>query len=122
MIGGTQSVYTISLKPHSHPSGFIGVTNAYGPSPEPTSCRPPTYSLTTVQEVTRPKTRFKPTLLKKSEVDGEANRYQHILVSYFNCTPHGDLVLAIITLNHCIQLTQSKSCKVGKVNATKMYP
>ena len=38
------------------------------------------------QEVTRP------TSPKKSGVDGGANRWQHILVSCFTCTPHGDLV------------------------------
>ena len=44
------------------------------------------------QEVTRLKARFKPTSPKKSGVDGEQIRCQHILVSCFTCTPHGDLV------------------------------
>ena len=53
------------------------------------------------QEVTRPKTRFKPTSSKKSGVDGrEQIRCQHIAVSCFTCNPHGDLVS-----NHCICVT-----------------
>ena len=67
---------------------LTGVTNA----PQPTACRSPTCSLEQQQEVTRPKARFKPTLPTKSGVDGGANSCQHILVSCFNCTPHGDLV------------------------------
>ena len=44
------------------------------------------------QEVTRPKARLKPTYPKKSGVDGGAISCQHILVSCFNYSPHGDLV------------------------------
>ena len=47
-------------KPHYHPNGFYwggGVTNAQGPSPQPTACRSPSCSLTTQQEVTKPKAR-----------------------------------------------------------------
>ena len=36
-----------------------------------------------------PKARFKPTLAKKSGVNGAAIIGQHILVRCFNCTPHG---------------------------------
>ena len=44
------------------------------------------------QEATRLNARFEPASPKKSGVDGGANRCQHILVSHFTCTPHGDLV------------------------------
>ena len=44
------------------------------------------------EEATRTQARFKPALPKKSGVDGGAIRCQHILVSRFTCTPHGDLV------------------------------
>ena len=48
------------------------------------------------QEVTRPNARFKPTSPKKSGVVGGAIRCQHISVSRFTCTHHGDLVLLLV--------------------------
>ena len=46
------------------------------------------------QEVSRPNARFKPTLPKKSELDGVAIKCQHILISYFTCSPHGDVQIS----------------------------
>ena len=61
------------------------------------------------QEVTRPMARFKPTLTKKSGVDGGATRCQRILVSCFTWTPLGDLVhqisLTFIALVRSSKLT-----------------
>ena len=49
------------------------------------------------REVSRPKARFRHSLPKKSEVDGgETIRCQHVFVSCFTCTSHGDLVLSIV--------------------------
>ena len=61
------------LKPHSL-MAFTGVKNAYGPSPQPTACRTPFWSLKQQQEVTRPKARFKSSLPKKTKLDGGANQ------------------------------------------------
>ena len=44
---------------------------------------------------------FKPTLPKKSGVDGGANKYQHILVSWFTFTSQGGLV-QLFHSTHCI--------------------
>ena len=46
------------------------------------------------QEVTRPKSRFKHTLPKKSEVDGEGRDQvaTYLLVSHFTYTPYYELV------------------------------
>ena len=58
---------------------FTGVTNAHGPSPKPTACRSTSCSLMKPQqEVTRPKARLKPSLPKKSKVDGGVFKCQHI--------------------------------------------
>ena len=55
---------------------FTGVTNAHGPSPKPTACRSTSCSLMKPQqEVTRPKARLKPSLPKKSKVDGGVTTY-----------------------------------------------
>ena len=66
---------------------FTGFTNAHGPSLQPIAGRSPTCSLTSAQEVARPKARFKPTLPKKSGVDGGAISWQHILVTFLHCNP-----------------------------------
>ena len=60
-------------------------TNAHGPSPQPTGLQHAV--LRPQQDVTRPKTRFKPTLHNKCGLDGGAIRWQHILVRYFNPNP-----------------------------------
>ena len=51
---------------------FTGVTNAHGPSPQPTAC-----SLTTAI-VTRPKARFKPTLPENSWVETHAIDFKQL--------------------------------------------
>ena len=53
---------------------FTKVTNAHGPSPQPTVCRSPSCSLTTATGSSRLKARFKPTSPEKSGVDGGANQ------------------------------------------------
>ena len=60
-------------------------TNAHGPSPQPTGLQHAV--LRPQQDVTRPKTRFKPTLHNKCGLDGGAIRWQHILVRYFSPNP-----------------------------------
>ena len=56
-----------------------GVTNAHGFSQQHTGLHCVVFGL--LQDVTRPKAQFKPTLHEKSVVDWGASRGQHILVS-----------------------------------------
>ena len=68
----------------------MDVTNIHGPSHQPIACRSPTCSQTTATVNNQAKARFKPTLPEKSGVFWVAIRCQHILVSGFTCTPHGE--------------------------------
>ena len=67
---------------------FTGVTNAHGLSPQPTASRSPSWSLTTTTG--RNQARFKPTMPKKSGVDGGANQVptQHRLFDPRNFAIH----------------------------------
>ena len=58
----------------------------------------------TQQEATRPKTRFKPTLPKKSGVDGGANQVPTYLGQLLHLYSPWWSSLAIITSNHCISV------------------
>ena len=73
---------------------FTGVTNPHRPSTHSTACRSPTCSLKTATGSYRAKGKvLKPSLFKKSGVNGEATiRCQHILVSCFISTLHDDIV------------------------------
>ena len=55
-------------------TAFTGVTNAHGPSPQPTAFRSPSSSLTTARGSNQAKAKFKPTPPEKSGVDGGANQ------------------------------------------------
>ena len=57
------------------------ITHTYGSSPQPSACRFQHAVFRLQPEVTRPKARFKRKLPEKSEVDGEAVRYEHALNS-----------------------------------------
>ena len=71
---------------------FTGVTNAHGPSPQPTACRSPSCCLTTATGSNQAKAMFKPTLPKKSWVDGGANQLPTNLGQFPSPVLPGDLV------------------------------
>ena len=58
---------------------FTGVINAHGPSPQPTTYRSPSCSLTTATGSNQAQAGFKPTSPKKPGVDGEANQVPTLL-------------------------------------------
>ena len=87
-----QSLKRFFINPHSHPNGFYWGSQMFmDPHLSQQHEGPQDAVLQPQQEVPRPKARFKPTLPKKSGVDGRAIRCQHILVSCFNYTLRGDL-------------------------------
>ena len=91
------------IQPHSHLMAFTGVTNAHGPSPQPTACRSPSYSLATATGSNQATKQVLNLPCPRSlGWMGEQIRCQHILVSSFACTPPWWSSLAIITSNHCI--------------------
>ena len=79
---------------------FIVVTSAQGLSPQPTACRSPTFSLMNTTGINQALGKVSTYFAQESE---GAIRCQLIFVSWFSCTPHGDLAyLAFITSNHYI--------------------
>ena len=75
---------------------FNGVSSAHGPSPQPTPCRSPLYSLLTATGSNQAKGIV---YTQKSEVDEGAIRCHHILVICFTYLGDKDLCLLLRTTN-----------------------
>jgi len=65
--------------PLSHTNVFNWSHQSLWPSPQPTACTSPRWSLLTATGSNQVEARSKPTLPKKSEVDGGIISYQHII-------------------------------------------